>query len=58
MASRPLTATGVGMLLVFVASLAAMAVDHSTDPTPNLAQAGEIRYFHCHLRVHARLDLH
>ena len=26
--SRPLTATGVGMLLVFAASLAAMAVDH------------------------------
>jgi len=29
-ASRPLTATGLGMLLVFAASLAAMAVDHST----------------------------
>ena len=28
-ASRPLTATGVGMLVVFAASLAAMAVDHS-----------------------------
>jgi len=28
-ASRPLTATGVGMLLVFAASLVAMAVDHS-----------------------------
>jgi len=29
-ASRPLTATGVGMVLVFAASLAAMAVDPST----------------------------
>lgn len=29
-ASRPLTATGVGMLVVFAASLAAMAVDHRT----------------------------
>ena len=55
-ASRPLTAAGLGLLILFGVTMAPLAVDPRViTGRPGLVEAGQVRDLHRRLRPDARL---